>query len=565
MKTFRIIFLIASLVFLTSNSLAQSTYISKLPVKPGKGVTITGIVECDGKPVAGVSVSDGYDITLTDKKGAYYLKSRKQNPQVFISSPSGYDIYRDDIVPQFWAELTLPADKLERHDFRLTKNENNKHFIILTTDMHLHGKRSDLKTFARYMDVINREYGNLAKEGNPVYSIGLGDISYDNYWYETGVDIEKTREILNQNKWPMLFYNIMGNHDSDGGVCVGDSTDFLSAFRFMRTYGPRYYSHNIGKVHYIFLDNIVFLNDKSSQPQNEGIKGKRNYKEMLTPDQLDWLAKDLKNLPDETPIIVSMHAPLHLYKKNSTDVYIKPDAESSAKLKEMLRRFKNVHYLSGHTHKNSVVRTEDGDCKITDYNLLSTCGSIWWNNSFNQKNLAHDGNPVGFAVMNIDGDDITYRFIPYEYPRDRQFKVWDVNSLKQYFSKDNEVQTFLRHLPKWGTYKHLPANSVLIQVWNWDPAGNLSVSENGKPMDAKCVWEVHPDYYSMTAIQKAEWVGDYKKGLREPRRARMFLVETGSVDTPLEITYTDAFGNTDTRTFTRPHPYDSNPSPSSED
>ncbi|MDE6340530.1 MAG: hypothetical protein K2K97_12240 [Muribaculaceae bacterium] len=39
---------------------AQSTYQSKLPVKPGKGVTVTGVVECEGKPVAGVKGSDGY-------------------------------------------------------------------------------------------------------------------------------------------------------------------------------------------------------------------------------------------------------------------------------------------------------------------------------------------------------------------------------------------------------------------------------------------------------------------------------------------------------------------------
>lgn len=47
---------------------AQSTFRSSLPVKPGKGVTVAGTVECDGKPVAGVVVSDGYELTKTDKK-----------------------------------------------------------------------------------------------------------------------------------------------------------------------------------------------------------------------------------------------------------------------------------------------------------------------------------------------------------------------------------------------------------------------------------------------------------------------------------------------------------------
>ncbi len=66
------------------------------------------------------------------------------------------------------------------------------------------------------MQVINREFESLRRDSMPVYSIGLGDISYDQHWYETGVDIERTRQILNENGWQAPFYNIMGNHDSDG-------------------------------------------------------------------------------------------------------------------------------------------------------------------------------------------------------------------------------------------------------------------------------------------------------------------------------------------------------------
>ncbi len=32
---------------------AQSAFKSSLPVKPAKGVTVSGTVECDGQPVAG--------------------------------------------------------------------------------------------------------------------------------------------------------------------------------------------------------------------------------------------------------------------------------------------------------------------------------------------------------------------------------------------------------------------------------------------------------------------------------------------------------------------------------
>lgn len=540
------------------NILAQSTFSSRLPLKPRNNATIAGIVECDGKPVANVPVSDGYQITRTDKKGAYYIKSKKQNRQVFITVPSGYEAVREDVVPCFWTDLELAPDKYERHDFQLRKNNNLRHGMILITDTHFHGKRRDEATFSNYMDTIRREVSRFTKKSIPVYSIGLGDAGYDNYWYETGVDIERTREILNENGWPAPFYNVMGNHDSDPAVCQGDSTDFLAAVRFMKTYGPRYYSADIGKIHYVFLDNIVFLNDMTSSPQNEGVKGKRNYKEMITQEQLEWLEKDLAPLPASTPIVLAMHCPVHVYRKATTDIQIRPDKSSALRLKELVEPFDKVIFLSGHTHKNGLVRAQNGKNTIIDLNLLSTSGSIWWNSSFNQKNLAHDGNPVGFELMEVDGDSIKWRFVPFEYPSDMQFKAWDVNALKKFFSTDTEARTLQKYLPKWGSYENLPDNSVLIQVWAWDPAGKLEVSENGSSLEIEPVWETHPDYYAMTAIQKAEWTGDYKKGLREPKKARLFLVRATDGTSPLEISYTDAFGRTDQRIFNRPHLFDSN-------
>ncbi len=541
---------------------AQSTFKSNLPVKPGKGVTVAGIVECGGKPVQGVRVSDGYEITKTDKRGAYYLKSNKQNPQVFIINPSGYETWREDVVPQFWAELSAPANEYERHDFRLKKVDNTRHGLILITDTHFHGKRRDEATFAKYADVIKREANKFSERDIPVYSLNLGDISYDNYWYETGVTPARIRDIFNENNWPAPLYSVMGNHDNDGAVCAGDSTDLLGAVTYMKAYGPRYYSANFGKIHYIMLDNIEFFNEPGNGPYNEGIKGKRNYKTRFTPEQLEWLRKDLEDIPAETPLLIAMHCPLHQYKKGTMDIKIVPEEESALQLKRILEPYKNIHVVSGHTHRNGLVRLPENGRTFIDHNILSTSGSIWWNSSFNQKNIAFDGAPVGFEVFDIAGDNIEWRFVPYEYPADRQFDAWDINSLKHFFSTDTEAKTMRKYLPKWGAYEKYPENAVLIQVWDYDPAGKLTVIENNHELSPQLVYEVHPEYYAMTAIQKGEWAGDYKKGLREPKRSRMFVVETSAPDTPVGITYIDAFGREDRRTLTRPLPFNSNPLPS---
>lgn len=546
-----IIALLALLLCGTPYISAQSRYESRLPFKQKNGYTVGGIVECDGKPLKNVSVSDGYEITATDSKGAYHLKSDKRNRQIFIITPSGYEPTRTDAVPDFWADLTDASDTFERHDFRLVKTGNKDFGLIVTTDMHFHGKRNDEKTFRGYMQVINREFESLRRDSMPVYSIGLGDISYDQHWYETGVDIERTRQILNENGWQAPFYNIMGNHDSDGAVCAGDSTDFLSAVRYMKTYGPRYYSMNIGNVHFVMLDNIAYYNTPSSSSGYEGINGKRDYKAVFTPEQLDWLEKDLKTVNKKSPLVICMHSPIHSYKNASLEITYGTDRETSQRLEKIVAPFEKVHILSGHTHKNGLTRVKNGNHELICHNLISTCGSIWWNSSFGQPNLGHDGNPVGFDVYRIYGDSVSWRFVTYENNPGEQFKVWDSNSLKRHFATDSEALTLQRHFPKWGNYSHLPENSLLVQVWAWDPEGKLTAMQNGVELPVKCVYEIHPDYYSQTAITKAVWNGDYKKALSKPKRVRMFLVTAADSTSPVEISWKDPFGNLDKRNFFR--------------
>ena len=102
--------LILSILIFTccATAVAQSNFSSNLAATPAKGATIYGTVECNGKPLEGVIVSDGYSIVKTDKKGVYNITSEKRNGSVFVTIPSGYEAYTegDDVVPQFWAHLT---------------------------------------------------------------------------------------------------------------------------------------------------------------------------------------------------------------------------------------------------------------------------------------------------------------------------------------------------------------------------------------------------------------------------------------------------------------------------
>ena len=119
----------------------------------------------------------------------------------------------------------------------------------------------------------------------------------------------------------------------------------------------RYYSQNIGNVHYVFLDNIHYINDPAPAPTYTGINNKRNYKEDFTPEQLAWLRKDLANVSYDTPIIVAMYYPMFRWKNSiirktvsalNDEIMIRTDNESTRELLDILRPYKNVHSVSGH-------------------------------------------------------------------------------------------------------------------------------------------------------------------------------------------------------------------------
>ena len=68
----------------------RSAELPPLPDKPG--ATVKGYVECEGRGVEGVVVSDGFNVVKTDAEGRYWLKTKLSRSEfVMISTPRGYD------------------------------------------------------------------------------------------------------------------------------------------------------------------------------------------------------------------------------------------------------------------------------------------------------------------------------------------------------------------------------------------------------------------------------------------------------------------------------------------
>ncbi|MBR4405570.1 MAG: metallophosphoesterase, partial [Bacteroidaceae bacterium] len=256
---------------------------------------ITGRIVANGKPLKGVVVSDGVEVTTTDGNGHYELQSGKENGYVFYSLPRGYEpAYSRGFLPRIWSPLnSKDVSTDEVHDFELSrlKGSTDKYVMLFGADVHLAKRNDDLKQFDGFLSALERERERAGKRA--VHTMFLGDISWDNYWTSMKFGLPELVDFLEQSRYPVPMWPVMGNHDHDPSIPDGTQTDVLSAGVWRNVMGPNYYSFNLGRVHYVVLDDIVYKNEDTGGKYRKGVVGSRNYDAVLTKEQLDWLEKDL--------------------------------------------------------------------------------------------------------------------------------------------------------------------------------------------------------------------------------------------------------------------------------
>ena len=551
-------------VFTTAT--AQSTFQSALKAKAKGGANIYGVVECDGKPVQGVAVSDGYQIVLTNKKGQYAITSEKRNGNVFITIPSGYEAVcvGDDVVPPFWAELNGDVKSAERHDFALKAVNNDKHVVIAAADIHIANHHNDLSNFRDvFIPQLKEEIEQYRKAGIPVYTFCLGDSTHEIYWYDYLFDIGDFRKLLAQIKYPTPLFNTMGNHDNDGATPCDENTDFNATAKYRKAFGPTYYSVNIGKVHYVMLDNIHYINAPGGK-KAKGIVGARNYTCDITPEQLAWLKKDLELVTDKsTPIVVGVHSPIYRYKNGMKGKINSTLAEPSAsEFATLLQPFSNVHIISGHAHRNRTTygcddKNQTEIANIIDHNIVAVSGSLWYSSGFGGPMLGSLGEPAGCKIFTIDNKDIKWYFNPTQLPAKEQFRCFDMNAVRDYFKRNGEVRVFIDHFPERTDYAEWEVdNAVMIHVWDWANDWKIKVTENGKELKVTRKKAENPQMLVGLDIPNTLWLHKFdKKNNKRKMHPHMFHVVTSAPNTTIEVTVTDRFGNEYHQTMERPKPF----------
>lgn len=510
-----------------------------------EGMNVKGLVFCGTEPVAGALVSDGVQIVETDADGHYWMNSGKRHGSVFIITPSGYEVATKEAMPQFWQKLTKGQSEVEQHDFELFECDNDNHIMLVATDMHLANRNNDILQFTTgWVSEVTSTYNNSA---TPVYCLNLGDWAWDLYWYQNKFSLTEAKASVKDLDFQ--FWSTMGNHDNDAAY----QGDWEPEQAFRDEIGPVFYSMNIGKVHYIMLDDTVYKN--TGTPSDPTVAGDRGYDKYFTVDNINFVKEDLKHVDPSTPIFVGFHCPIKSMSYNASNGWYSSNAISQTYQKQLLECFagyENVTLLSGHSHVNRNVPIEGYASKMIEQNVAAVCGTWWWTYKYAKNNVCTDGSPAGYKVFTVNGDQITYKYKGIGVDIDKQFQTYDMNEFMKWWDSNSTVAAFKKKLPaRANDYADISStsNTVYINVWAWEPTWKVEVKENGKELPVKQIRKYDPLHSASYDIPRGATTS-----LTFPSEytCHLFEVTASSASSTLDITVTDSFGATYSETMTRP-------------
>lgn len=389
---------------------APVTGVAPTPGNDG-AITIRGLV-CDGagQPLDGVVVSDCRKCVKTDWDGRFSLDSDTTARFVYVSIPSGYTVPTKDGLPLFYKRLSEEAKVggCYNVEFVLDKMQQNpdKYSVLMVADPQPRTRNRGFDCIAYHsldccLDLYRdmRETGRRIRHKSPCYAIVLGDITHE----IMGLFDEYVKEGTSTMGFPT--FNVLGNHDNDTKA----STDEEGTMPFEERFGPSNYSFNLGKIHYVVVDNTI---------HSLGSDGKLTaYKIGLRDDIMEWVRADLALVDKSSTIMLCMHAPMFLKSKSS---------ENKDKLAAELKRFKKVHEWSGHVHvMNNNCETELENLEA--HNIVRATGELWTNEWLSV------GCPRGYVVVDVDGEDISWKYKPtiyqtgqpYSTTPDYVYRRWD--------------------------------------------------------------------------------------------------------------------------------------------
>jgi len=449
-----------------------------------RGKVISGKVISNSIGLEGVVVTDGFNTTLTDKKGKYSLICNDLSEFVYISTPSGYLAEVKDGVVQFFHDLRRD-NKGRNYNFYLDRvpDDINHSFIAMADVQVLREIEIPM------LDKAVKDIQEMVAK-NPDYTylhiLDCGDIIFDKP--------ELYPEYINSiSKAQIPVYRIIGNHDLE----YNRKSNERSAKFFNNYFGPEYYSFNRGEIHYVVLNNVFYTGREFY------------YIGYLAGQQLDWLSKDLSYLKPGATVVVAVHIPTTYPGENFKTLDYNKMASSQVNNKalyNLLEPFK-THIVSGHNHTLSNMVITDS---LMEHNIAAISGS-WW-----QMSVCPDGTPSGYTVFEVEGNKVTWRYKPIGLNFSEQFHVYEQG-------KDT------------ANPEHIIAN-----IWNWDPLWKVEWIMDGQNMG---IMEQYTGYDPLIIHLLSDKSKLIHKWTSPEKTNHLFRAKPKESWTQIEIIVTDRFGN----------------------
>lgn len=490
-----------------------------------------GRLDSDEQGIAGVCVSNGRDVVVTDERGRYALPVG-DDTTIFVIKPAGYrSPLSDDYTPLYYYThkrygslegLKYPAfaptgELPEEINFPLEKyDEPTDYSVLLFGDPQPHSEK-DLSYFSnRVLTDVKRRM-----PADALFGISLGDLAWDYLELEPLYKHEMA-------KLQLPWHNVMGNHDMNVDSFILDDHDSDETFEYY--YGPATYAFNYGKVHYVIMDDILFPDPRRRTKYWGG------YRE----DQLDFLENDLRQLPHDQLIVLSQH--IQLTDEPEDDGHFRPSDRE--RLFRILAPFDNVLILSAHTHYQDIreygpEQGWHGKGTLLELNLGTSCGD-WYSGKIGESGFPdatmRDGTPQGFGVLNVRGGDYTYDYRVLEREDDYRMNVYAPRVISS----------------KGGTTARIVANIFLGQK------GDKVEYRIGDGKWRRMSYTPHAfDPHYMELLREWDYSDTLMSGRRPSNAIPVSHIWTGRIDrglTPgdytVEVRTTDRFGRTYSGTTT---------------
>ncbi len=453
--------------------------------------------------IAGVLVSNGREVVKTGSDGAYALPVY-EDMNLFITKPAGYTApVSAEMVPQFnYIHKVAGSPDLRFGGIEPTGPLPSAVNFPLIEDAV--GDKFQCLVFGDTQPYTNREISYVRE------TVGKLLASRDNTSTEClifegdvmGDDLDlypRFKRIVATGKVPQYF--VAGNHDLDF-----DATKDADSFdTFRREWGPEYYSFDIGRVHFVVLDDVRYPCNGVDSHTFCDLSAKPSYNGVLHERQLEWLKNDLANVPDDKLLVISAHIPFVTY----TDAGAQKHQVDNLQALYDIVGDRPALGLAGHTHTTEQIlpgehfegwKENTGTGPVPFHQIITGAVSAsWWAGDLNDEGIPHAtqrlGAPRGYYVLDFDGASYVDTYMTFGGEQTSQmhasfntprFRDWAKKLLAyaDLYPVPTDVMppvtiTDLGDMNML-TLDDLKSGSwVAVNVWNGSKASTVSISING--------------------------------------------------------------------------------------